>query len=492
MSIQDWYKKIVKGVRAGIMTIQQHDLRDVQITSLITEWFASDERKLMLTGEQYYEVDNDILERKIAKTINNVEIEETYKANNRLAHAKYKNLVDEKVTYLLSADYALDCPDNEEYSQKLREELGKHFSYKLMGLGYEASNKGIGWLQTYIDEQGAFQTMIIPAEQCIPIWSDASHTKLNAMIRVYNVTKWDKDGKKKVLTYVEHWTPEDVTTGQLNNGRFFIPDTDGAKGHFVRTGINGDVYESWGRVPFVPFKNNRKELPDIKFIKTLVDNYDITRSDAANYLEEVKNLIFVLKGYGGEDIADFMAKINLYRAIIIDDPEHGGVDTLNPSVDIAALKDHYDQLKKDIVEDGQGLNHDLSRFSSAPSGVTLSFLFRGLDLKCNALEVEFKMGFEQLLYFVNRYWEITGEPTFEDVPIDIIFNREAEIDESEVIDNCEKSHGVISKRTVLLNHPWVDDVDSELEQIKQEEEDDEDPKYEHKVPIGNDDGQEQQ
>ena len=189
MSIQDWYKKIVKGVRAGIMTMQQHDLRDVQITSLITEWFASDERKLMLTGEQYYEVDNDILERKIAKTINNVEIEETYKANNRLAHAKYKNLVDEKVTYLLSADYALDCPDNKEYSQKLREELGKHFSYKLMGLGYEASNKGIGWLRRISmnrcipDDDYSCGTMHPDLVRCL------SYKLSNAMIRVYNVLR---------------------------------------------------------------------------------------------------------------------------------------------------------------------------------------------------------------------------------------------------------------------------------------------------------------
>ncbi len=72
----------------------------------------------MLTGEQYYEVDNDIFQRKITRpTEKGGEEELKYKANNKLAHAFYKNLVDEKVNYLLGKDYTLKS-DNEEYIQK--------------------------------------------------------------------------------------------------------------------------------------------------------------------------------------------------------------------------------------------------------------------------------------------------------------------------------------------------------------------------------------
>ncbi len=57
----------------------------------------------------------------------------------------------------------------------------------------------------------------------------------------------------------------------------------------------------WGKVPFIPFKNNDFELPDLQFVKTLVDNYDVTRSDVANLLEDIKNIIYALRGYGGEN-----------------------------------------------------------------------------------------------------------------------------------------------------------------------------------------------
>ena len=211
-------------------------------------------------------------------------------------------------------------------------------------------------------------------------------------------------------------------------------------------------------------------MPDIKFVKTLVDAYDLSRSEAANYVEEVKNLIFVLKGYGGEDIGEFMDRLNKYRAIPIDDPTDGGVDTLTPTMDITALREHYEQLKRDLIEDGQSVNKDLDKFGSAPSGIALGFMYSGLDLKCNAFEVEFKRGFKELLYFLNRYLSENNLGNYDKVKVELIFNRDMKIDETEVIENCSKSKGIISDETIIGNHPWVKDIEVEKNKIKEEEE----------------------
>ena len=37
-----------------------------------------------------------------------------------------------------------------------------------------------------------------------------------------------------------------------------------------------------------------------------------------------------------------------------------------------------------------------------------------------------------------------------------------------MINNARTSDGLISKRTILQNHPWVTDVDEELDQIDKE------------------------
>ncbi|MFR4584656.1 phage portal protein [Clostridium cadaveris] len=482
MGIKDIWNKIRKGVKAGVMAVQENNsLTDNKVVALINDFNSSKKRQLMTVGQKYYEVDNDILKRKITKKVKGTEIEETYKANNKLAHSKYKNMVDEKVAYLLSRDYSLSC-DNEEYVKKVKDVLGKHFQYQLSGLGYEASNKGIAWLQAYVDLEGNFKTMIIPSEQCIPIWRDNSHMELESMIRVYETVIWEYE-KKKTITNVEVWTTEGVSYYRLE-GKLLIADYDknndnnGPVAHYKK----GEEWYSWGRVPFIAFKNNRIELPDIKFVKSLLDAYDLSRSEAANYVEEVKNLIFILKGYGGEDISEFMRVLNEDRAIPIDDPEDGGVDTLTPQMDITALREHYEQLKRDLIEDGQSINKDLDKFGSAPSGVALKFMYSGLDLKCNALETEFKMGFENLLYFINIYISESNLGTYKNVDLDILFNRDMEINESEVIDNCQKSKGTISDKTIIANHPWVKDVEAEEKAL--EEQTKANLPFQDKIPIG--------
>lgn len=482
MGIKDIWNKIRKGVKAGVMAVQENNsLTDNKVVALINDFNSSKKRQLMTIGQKYYEVDNDILKRKITKKVKGTEIEETYKANNKLAHSKYKNMVDEKVAYLLSRDYSLSC-ENEEYVKKVKDVLGKHFQYQLSGLGYEASNKGIAWLQAYVDLEGNFKTMIIPSEQCIPVWRDNSHTELKSMIRVYETVTWEYD-KKKTITNVEVWTTEGVSYYRLE-GKLLIADYDknndnnGPVAHYKK----GEEWYSWGRVPFIAFKNNRIELPDIKFVKSLLDAYDLSRSEAANYVEEVKNLIFILKGYGGEDISEFMRVLNEDRAIPIDDPKEGGVDALTPQMDITALREHYEQLKRDLIEDGQSINKDLDKFGSAPSGVALKFMYSGLDLKCNALETEFKMGFENLLYFINIYLSESSLGTYKNVDLDILFNRDMEINESEVIDNCQKSKGTISDKTIIANHPWVKDVEAEEKAL--EEQTKANLPFQDKIPIG--------
>jgi len=481
VSIKDIWNKIKKGVKAGVMAVQENSLTDNKVVLMINDFNNSDKRQWMTTGQKYYEVENDILKRRITRTVKGAEVEETYKANNKLAHSKYKNMVDEKVAYLLSRDYSLQCDDT-SYVEKVKDVLGKHFQYQLSGLGYEASNKGIAWLQAYIDEEGNFKTMIIPSEQCIPIWRDNSHTELESMIRVYETVIWEYD-KKKTITNVEVWNKDGVSYYRLD-GKLLIADYDrnndnnGPVAHYKK----GDMWYAWGKVPFIAFKNNRIELPDIKFVKSLLDAYDLSRSEAANYVEEVKNLIFILKGYGGEDISEFMRVLNEDRAIPIDDPEDGGVDTLTPQMDITALREHYEQLKRDLIEDGQSINKDLDKFGSAPSGVALKFMYAGLDLKANALETEFKMSFENLLYFINVYLSENNLGSHKNIDLDILFNRDMEINESEVIENCQKSKGIVSDKLLITNHPWVKDV--ELEEKAVEKQKQENLPFQDKIPIG--------
>ena len=460
------------------------------ISIYIDEFNVSKERKMMMKGERYYRSDNDIKERQITRWENEEPVIDPTKPNNRLAHGFMHNLVDDKVNFLLTKPYTLSC-DKEEYLNKVKELLGKRFQKRLSRLGTEASNKGIGWLYVYIDEVGKFKTKMIPSEQCIAIWTDNDHEELEAMIRYYVVEVYE--GKlKRYITKIEYYTPEGVSYYVKTDGGQIILDAerylDASDDETIELGhfTVGDKEESWGQVPFIPFKNNDFELPDLQFVKSLIDNYDKSRSDIANMLEEVKNVIFALRGYGGESLSDFMRDLSYYRAIKLDDD--GGLDTVNPNIDINAAKEHYETLKKDIYDFGQGVDKSSDKLGNSPSGIALKFIYSGLDLKCNALEEWFQWGFDKLIEFVNKYLEITGQGKYEET-IDIVFNRDIAINESQAITDCQNSKGIISDKTIIENHPWVKDTDTELKQIEEENKSLEDDMFPQNVGDG--DGEEE-
>lgn len=464
-SFQDLFRNDI-----NMMTVEEILYNEIQ------EFNASDKRKWMVIGDRYYRCENDIYNRRIVRNTESGEVEDKSKANNKLAHGFAKNLIDEKIGYLLTKDYSLKC-DNEKYIKKVEEILGQYFQYTLTRLGYEASNKGIAWLQIYIDEQGKFGTMVIPSEQCVPLWKDNTHTELDGMIRFYVQTVFEGKEKKKI-TRVEYYTDKEIYFYVLD-GDHLIPDIEQHEGGPILHYKKGDEDRSWGKVPFIGFKNNHLEYPDIRFIKSLVDSYDKSRSDIDNFIEETKNLVYVLKGYGGENLSEFMSDLNYYRAIKIDDPEHGGVDTLTPKIDIEAAKEHFEQLKRDINEFGQGVPKDLDKYGNSPSGTALKFLYSGLDLKCNHLEVEFRQSFNQILYFINVYLSENGQGNYESEHVDLIFNRDIQINESEAIANAQNSKGIISNKTIVANHPWVSNVEEELKQIEKENKSDEPPMFDN-------------
>lgn len=442
--------------------------REELIKIYIDEFEASPERRLMIKGERYYRADNDILNRSMIRFENEQPVPDETKTNHKLSHAFMHQLVEDKVNYLLTKPYTLECEDK-KYLSTVDGVLGKRFQKKLSQLGVECSNKGISWLYPYINSKGEFKVMRIPAEQIIPIWIDNDHEELEAIIRHYMIEIYE--GKeKKYITKVEYHTPDGVeyylkdTNGQIILDAEMYLDQGEGEDILIPHFVVGNTPGSWERVPFIPFKNNDFELPDLQFVKTLVDDYDLTRSDVSNLLAEIKDIIYALRGYGGESLSDFMRDLAYYKAMKLDDD--GGVDKIEHTINIDAAEKHYQQLKKDIYDFGQGVDKNSDKLGNSPSGIALKFIYSGLDLKCNAMEDSFKWAFEQLLYFVNKYLEVTKTGSTSDKEISMIFNRDIAINETDAITNCKNSVGVISKKTIVSNHPWVNDVDEELNQIE--------------------------
>ncbi|CAL83260.1 phage portal protein [Clostridium botulinum] len=453
--------KILNSGSNSVMTTEEI------IQEEIKEWNSSQTRQLMLDGERYYKGDTDILKRKRMAIGEDGELEEVKNlANNKLVHQFIRKLSDQKVGYLLSKPLSVQT-DNEAYKNVLDDIFNKSFMRLLKNLGKDAINKGIAWAQIYYNEDGELRFKRLPSEEIIPLWKDKEHTKLDALIRVYEVIVYE--GKtKKTVQKVEYWDTKQVLRYINDNGKL-ITDVEAPEdeGHFSMVDDKGNKQSfTWSKVPFVYFKYNDEEQPLIKFVKSLVDDYDRNKSDNSNNLEDLPNSIYVLKDYDGENLGEFRRNMSLYRAVKV--AGDGGVETRNLEINVEAYKTHIEQTRKDIYEFGRGVDTQSDKFGNSPSGIALKFLYNDLDMDCNIIETEFQASLEYLLWFVNQHLINTGQDDFTNENVEFVFNRDTLINETDSINNCQNSVGIISDETIVANHPWA--TKDELEKIKKQKE----------------------
>ena len=436
------------------------------IHSYIQEFESSPKREKMKIGERYYENDTDINRRKLYKYIDGQRVEDTDRPNNKLTHGFAKIIVDEKVNYLLGKAPII-AADDEKFQEKLIGFMDDEFDDLLQEIGVEAANKGIAWLQPYIDEDGDLRFKKHDSEKVIPVWKDSAHTNLEAIIRVYYVETYEGN-KRTDVKKVEYWTKDDVTYYTYFNG-MMVPDVEApgqgeAIGHF--TVNSGTAYRGWGKVPFIPFKNNSKELNDLTYFKALADDYDKNTSDTSNVLDDIARFIYILKNYGGTDLNEFLNDLKLYKVIKTD--SDGGVDKLSPDINIEAVEKHLDRIKKDIYIFGQAVDMDTDKFGNSPSGIALMFLYSALDLKCDQMERKFKKAYKLIFWFIAEYLKITNQGNYDPKTAKVTFVRSMIINETDVITNVRNSKGIVSNKTLLEHHPYVGDVEEELKRIEEE------------------------
>lgn len=433
----------------------------------IKEWNNSIERQLMLDGQRYYNGDTDILKRKRMAIGEGGELEEVKNlANNKLVHNFIRKLVDQKVGYLLSNPLTIQT-DNKNYKKILDDIFDKSFMKLIKNLGKDAVNKGIAWIQIYYNEEGQLRFKRLPSEEIIPLWKDSEHTKLTGLIRVYEVISYE-GRTKKTIQKVEYWDTKRVFRYINENGNL-IPDVEASEdtGHFSMVDDKGNKQSfTWSKVPFVYFKYNDEEQPLIKFIKSLVDDYDRNKSDNSNNLEDLPNSIYVIKNYDGTGLGEFRRNMSLYRSVKVTDG--GGVDTKSLEINVEAYKTHIEQTRKDIYEFGRGVDTQNDKFGNSPSGIALKFLYNDLDMDCNIIETEFQASLEYLLWFIDQDLINTGQGDYTNENVDFIFSRDTLINETDSINNCKDSIGIISDETIISNHPWA--TQDELDKVKKQEE----------------------
>lgn len=452
----------------------------------LNAWLASDKRKLMIKGQEYFENKGDIND-KIRTFIDRLGMkkETTLLTNTKLAHPYMKKLVNQKANRLLSKPFSVSCADDVFEGLLTSNYFKSSFMRMIKNICKEAVTKGLAWVQVYYDEKGELKFKRIPAEEIVPFWKDADHTELEAVIRNYAVTHYLPDGTVRLVEKIEYHTLSgvwyfikgprglevDKDSGELAKGHFTIasPKKD-KEGNIVKDNEGNDILEenqaTWERLPFIAFKYNPEEISLLQFVKTLIDEYDNKTSMAGDTIGDIPDSIKVVKNYDGTDKEEFTHNLNTFRTIFV--AENGDVTNLDTKLDMTAIDSHLNRLRKDIYDGGNGVDMQEETLGAA-SGVALKFRFADLDSDVDDIATEFTAALEQLTWFIRMDMLNKGLGDFtEEDEVSFVFNTDTIVDETEVIANARSSAGVISEKTILNNHPWVKDVALELEQLEEE------------------------
>ena len=436
------------------------------LEKILEQWLKSEARAEQLLAEQYYSGDHDILRREkkvIGADGKLVKIDNV--ANNRLVDNQYRKLVDQKTNYVLGKPLTI-ATENEEYLEELSKVFTKAVHRQFRVLARYAVDGGIAWLYPHYDEVGKWRLSVFPSYEICPVWKDKAHTELECAMRYFAEDVFDAKGSIKTVHRVDLFTIHGITHFQLHGGKL-IPDENPHTDYMT---VGNQSY-NWDELPIIPFKYNADEIPLIRNVKQLQDSLNQVLSDFQNNMEEdPRTSILVLKNYDGTNIPEFRQNLATYGVIKVTtvDGVQGGVETLKVEVNSANYQAILMQLKRAIVENGRGFDAKEERMDGDPNQMNIESMYTDIDLDVNGMETEFQAGFEKLKWFIDKYLIHQKKGDYTEEAVEFIFNRDIFINEDAKIENCVKSQGIISNRTILARHPWVTNVEHELKQIEED------------------------
>lgn len=431
------------------------------------------------TARRYFDCRNEEIEKKsrVYYDKDRKPIDNPAANNARIKSNFLRMLVQQKQDYALAKTFVLKISDEREEEVDLNDnDYGKGWkrfvdrilykmSYVLAG---QAVNNGIAWCYVWIDDDGELQLKDVSAELVYPMWRDSQHTDLERLVYHYVVERYESLNPT-VHEYAELWSDTERRTFNVTNAYAEESDADdGSSPIYSHMSDN----QSWGRIPFVCFKGTSDEKTLLSFIKEQIDAYDMLDSMSVDGLADDLDPTLVLKGISPlvGDLIEARELAKMTRTISVD--ADGDACYIQAQTPIQNHQQKMESLRRDIIKFGYGIDYEDARFSGNPNQLVIKSLYQNLDTYTDGLERHFQNFIDDLKYFFDKWWELSGRGSFDDcqkykvlVKLDrsIMMNQSAQIE-----DTIKLLQTGVSQKTLLEFNPVVQDVELEQERIEEE------------------------
>ena len=388
--------------------------------------------------ENYYNANNEIKNR-VMKDVS--------KPNNKIANAYASYITDTLVGYFIGEPITYTSNDD-----VLLQDLNMMFEYndeadENAELAKNASIYGVAYEMLYLSEEDKMiRFKALNPKEVIPVFDKTIEQNLLAVIRYYDDYDYVEN---KTFTIVEVIDNVKVRRLRLDN-----------------TFTQLDEYQHYfSMVPVAIFKNNEDETGDFEQVISLIDAYDKMESDSLNDFEYFVDAYLALYGYNAD--SDDVAKMKENRVLLMD--EGTSAEWLVKQTSDTYVENMKNRLDKDIHKFAKCPNMSDQEFASNASGVAIKFKLLGTENLVSIKERKFKRGLQQRLELMSMINSVLREG-FDWRAIDIIFTRNIPSNDTDIANMVNTLKDIVSEETLLAQIPFVDDVQTELEKLKAERE----------------------
>jgi len=485
-------------IKARLRANAAYSISDI-IRNMIEDHEKSPEYAAMKAGEEYYKGNHDVLQKDFQKSYayetkeGNYGTETVYSpeliinqnnSNHHNVHNYYADLIDQEVDYILGRPVVVSVEgagtDPEVKSpEKLYENsltmvtTDEEFQPFLRKVITEARKKGKTYIHPYYNRKGELRHVVFDALSIIPVHDTEYQDEIVEFLRYYPITVI-QNGREYKRRRVEWWDSEKVTYYlEDNTGNFVLESVKEGTNpapHWFESVILGTDAEpeitgrSWGVAPIIEVKANEDRTPFLNRIKGLQDAYNLLSSKLTNDSIDLVALFWIIRGYGGELSGMIRKKLELNKAVSIDDPE-GDVDAKQVTLNTSERIEYLDVLKKDIYNLGQGIMFDIER-SGNVNTTELHMRYAKLRSKANGVVVELKRGMKKLFWFITTDINENDSTSYDYRYVKVNFHYDEIINETELIDNILKMRGFVPDSILMNLVPFVDDPNQAYKEMQ--------------------------
>ena len=374
------------------------------------------------------------------------------KPNNKTANPYASYITDTLVGYFMGEPVSYNAED-----KNLLQEINMIFSYndeadENAELAKDASIFGVAFEELYFSEDDKMiRFKRLNPKEIIPIYDKTIEENLIAVIRYYEDYDFVKDKKSYIIEVID----------DIEITRYRTTDT------FSSFTLLENYPHYFGMVPVAIYENNEDQMGDFEKVIDLIDAYDKMESDTLNDFEYFVDAYLALYGFTAD--AEDIQQMKQNRVLLMD--EGTSAEWLIKSENDATTENMKNRLDNDIHKFAKCPNLSDEDFASNASGVAIKFKLLGTENLTSIKERKFKKGLQQRLELISM---INGlvRTSFDWRAIEIIFTRNIPSNDTDIANMVNTLSGIVSDETLLAQIPFVEDVEAELERIKEQKEED--------------------